>query len=322
MNKINEVAIGIVTYNPGEELIDCLNSIKETGFTGRNIVWDNSETDNRDRFKRLYKETEFYHSPQNIGYAKAINKIFEITDSEFVLVLNSDVVLERNTLSVLLAKIKSDGSIGLVSCRYLNPDKTQQPNYSLRFLNYFDLILEKLFYIQSLIIKIENSKILRQYVNNRYSTDRYVGWIGGSCMMIRREAFNSVSGFDPDFFLYFEEMEFQRRLIESGWKIFYTSETKIIHHWSKSVSKVSDEILLHIRLSELIYVKKYFGKIKYNIFKFIIYLETYVKSLIFYFLQNKNRAEMYKKLRRVLDGEIIKEIQDKYEPKVLKNLRI
>ena len=86
-----------------------------------------------------------------------------------------------------------------------------------------------------------------------------VDWLSGSCMLIRKEAWEQVRGFDETFFLYFEDIDFCRRLKKAGWSIRLSSEVSIEHAGGASADQYPIQANQHYRQSLFYYVRKHYG---------------------------------------------------------------
>jgi N-acetylglucosaminyl-diphospho-decaprenol L-rhamnosyltransferase len=75
-------------------------------------------------------------------------------------------------------------------------------------------------------------------------TERPAGWLSGSCLLLRREAFDSVDGFDPRYFMYFEDVDLGDRLRRKGWLNVYVPTAEVMHIGGHSTSKASKRMLL------------------------------------------------------------------------------
>jgi N-acetylglucosaminyl-diphospho-decaprenol L-rhamnosyltransferase len=73
--------------------------------------------------------------------------------------------------------------------------------------------------------------------------ERTAGWLSGSCLLLRREAFDSVDGFDPRYFMYFEDVDLGDRIGRAGWQNVYVPTAEVIHLGGHATSKASEKML-------------------------------------------------------------------------------
>jgi GT2 family glycosyltransferase len=117
----------------------------------------------------------------------------------------------------------------------------------------------------------ESTLLGQWFPHNRY-TEQYhltdsasdqiqkVDWVVGAAILIRQEAWQQVGPIDEDFFMYFEETDWCRRAVETGWEVHYLPEARITHFEGKSSEQVVVVRTLRFQRSKLRYTRKYFGR--------------------------------------------------------------
>jgi N-acetylglucosaminyl-diphospho-decaprenol L-rhamnosyltransferase len=199
---------------------------------------------------------QYYPMPRNLGYGGAINRVFGTLPSsvEWVLISNPDVVLESEVVSTLIDTAKQDSRIGSVGPMVRNADGTVYPSARR---------------VPSLRTGIGHAVFANIWPGNpwtrKYHSDdgadpalRRAGWLSGSCLLVRREAFENIAGFDDDFFMYFEDVDLGYRLDRAGWKNIYQPAAEVLHTGAHSTAK-SPSLMLqaHHRSAEQFINKKY-----------------------------------------------------------------
>ncbi|MGQ9678529.1 MAG: glycosyltransferase family 2 protein [bacterium] len=233
MNGKPAVSLIFVNYNATGFLKRALESLErsEPALDKELIVVDNCSRD-KDAVKKLCR---CYHCrlvflKKNHGYGTGANRGFSISRGDFVAIVNPDVEFAPQSISNLISFMKDNPGVGVVAPQLLYPDKTPQPS-SRR--------LPKLRYIfagrRSLLLRI-----IPQYAPARefLYTDVFqhgqpmeVEAVIGTLMMFRRNAFNSVGGFDESYFMFAEDLDICRRLREKGWQVYLETRVKIIHYY-------------------------------------------------------------------------------------------
>jgi len=268
-----QVTISIVTYNPGDEIITCLDSLKAQTFQDFEvIIIDNASTDNSiDKVQRNYPEITILHQENNLGFGKAHNIAIRKTDSPWVLVLNQDVILEPTALEEMM-KFTSNKSLASIGPKlYLTKDQKNIDTTGIKKLFFF------------------------HYKERMDQQDQQVWGISGSCALYRKEALDSVAYanseyFDEFFFMYKEDIDLAERLNKKGWKAQFAS-TAIGYHnrtASKSVSRFNrpEYIKQHSYKNHLFVVIKHATLITlpfvfiYECLKFLFLLFTSPKTLM------------------------------------------
>lgn len=237
------VALLIVSYGSGEEIAKCLGSLDaSTVQPARILIADNlcdgnlssqlrspSEVEGRSPSGvegPWSKSIEIHEFADNPGYGGAINRLIAELPTQgidWLLVVNPDVTFEATTLAELIAGAQQSG-IGSVGPRildengYVYPSARQVP--SIR-TGVGHALFGKLW---------PSNPWTAKYLNaNEQVVERDAGWLSGACVMVRREAFDSVGGFDDEFFMYFEDVDLGYRLGQAGWLNRYVPDA-VVHH--------------------------------------------------------------------------------------------
>ena len=196
--------------------------------------------------------------------------------------LNSDTILVNDAASILKCYLDSNPKVGI--CGGNLYDQNMQPNHS--HLKVFPSIFNDI----DLATKRFISKVL--YKNMQFNHTEYpieVAYITGADLMISNRLFNKLGGFDPDFFLYFEETELTYRVHKKGYKVVNVPFAKIIHLEGKS-SNISLLKMQIMQKSRLLFFKKCYSRL-YNIVASLNYLFLNLISVCICFLFNKQETE-------------------------------
>ena len=238
--RATDISVIIVNYNVKHFLLQCLRSVEQalTGIAGEIIVVDNDSNDGSVEYlEPLFPSVQFIALDKNVGFGRANNIGLERATGDFILFLNPDTLIEENTFTTLLAYMRAHSEVGASGCKVLNPDGTLQPACRRSFPTPW-VAFAKVFGLQAIFPR---SRALARY-NQSYLDENatyYIDAISGSFMFVRREALKGIGGFDPDFFMYGEDLDFCYRLYKAGWKIAYVHTTKIIHYKGESTRRSS-----------------------------------------------------------------------------------
>ena len=208
-------------------------------------VIDHSETG---EFKNMVEERNlsYLHQPENPGYGTGNNRglLSKGMKSPYCLVLNPDVILHRGALSSMVKHLKHTPA-----CQVVVPmvvDLSGEIQYlSRQSLRPIDLILRR---FGNSIIKYFFRQRSRQYENQlcRHQEPQPVDSASGSCFMIRRSCFKTIKGFDERYFLYMEDLDLSKRVLDHG-EIHYLSCSKITHHHMRASYHSWPYLLQHIK---------------------------------------------------------------------------
>ncbi len=236
----------------------CLQSIEDaaSNLSHEIIVVDNSVDDpGFNDLKKKFPQARYLTNPTNAGFATANNQGAKEAQGETLMFINPDVVLHEGAAERLLAFCKAHPDAGITGPKVLNADGSLQ--YSCRN---FPTLWSGLFNRYSLLT--------RWFPDNRFSTNylmldfdhdsvKEVDWVSGCCMMIRKEVFRQIGGFDENYFLFNEDVDICRAAWGKGFKVVYYPSARIDHDISSSNSKTSARIVIQRHAGMSYYYKKY-----------------------------------------------------------------
>ncbi len=229
-NKIS-LSIVIVNYNTGDFLFKCLESVKKSSFPQDKleiIVIDNASSDNSINFLiKKRQDVIFIQNRRNTGFAKANNQAIKKATGDYILMLNPDTLLQKDTLAVMYGLMEKNKKIGVATCKILLPDKTLDDACHRGFPTPWNALchfsgLSKLF---------PNSLLFDGYHLGYQNLDKIheIDSCVGAFMFIRKNAGEEVGWLDEDYFWYGEDLDFCYRLKEKGWQVAFNPETEITH---------------------------------------------------------------------------------------------
>ena len=251
----------IVNYQQSESLKGCLNSIYQTiqEIDFEVIIIDNSEEDlGLQSLKENYPKVQIVYNPTNVGFSKANNQAAKIARGKFLFILNPDTILKEQAINSMFRHIRSNMEIGALGPKVLNPDGSLQ--YSCRR---YPTLWTGLFNRYSIFSRLfPQNRFTRRYLmlDFEHNETSPVDWLSGCCLMIPKSVFEAVNGFDENYFLFNEDIDLCRMLNQSGKKVIYFPEAKVIHKVSTSNSKTTSRVIIQRHLGMMYYFKKYHSK--------------------------------------------------------------
>src|SRR4030067_3518341 len=266
-----ELTVSIVTYNSAETILGCLKSVYASSLAVELevLLFDNASTDATvQKIRENFPQVQLYQSETNLGFGRANNFLLEKSSGKYILFLNPDTVLPIDTLQKLLELVRSRFQAGAVGPRLAFADGAYQISTSA-YPSLRNELISK-FYHRALD---RNIKSVRKHLENQYPRTSAVTWVGGACLLCSRDKLIKVGGFDPGFFLYFEDIDLCKRLCEQGWKNFYVPEAVAIHLGGASVSSIHWIKELEFRKSELYYYSKHLSVFSYYMLKLYLWVK-------------------------------------------------
>jgi GT2 family glycosyltransferase len=106
-----------------------------------------------------------------------------------------------------------------------------------------------------------------------------VDWLTGACLLVRRAVYAQVGGFDEGFFMYSEELDWQKRIKDAGWRVVYVPQAVVVHHEGKSSEQVVPQRHIRFQRSKIRYFRKHHGRLQAAVLR-VFLLFTYVVQLL------------------------------------------
>lgn len=219
----SESTVAILNYNGLNYLESYLPSVLYSSQLPTDyLVIDNASSDESLTYiDQWHPEVEIYPLTKNYGFAEGYNRGLKHIKSKYVVLLNSDVIVEENWLDPILEMMNADKEIGVV-----------QPKIrSLEDRNAFEYAGASGGWIDRLGYPFCRGRIFDHIENDtgQYDDSTEIFWASGAAMVVRTELFNALGGFDKDYFAHMEEIDFCWRVKHAGYKVMVCPSSKIYH---------------------------------------------------------------------------------------------
>ncbi len=237
----HELGVVTVTYSPGETLETFLDSVgKATSRPLQVLLADNGSTDGAPERAMRRDGVQLLRIGENVGYGSAANRgVVEFgPEVGWVVVANPDIEFHPGSLDELLAAGDRWPRAGALGPLIRQPDGTVYPSARL---------------LPALGRGVGHALLGPVWPGNPWTTtyrqsgtalgERTAEWLSGSCLLLRRAAFESVGGFDSRYFMYFEDVDLGGRLGRAGWLNVYVPTAEVTHLGGHSTSRVSELML-------------------------------------------------------------------------------
>ena len=240
-----DLSIIVVNWNVRELLRECLRSTLEDGGVPRErlqlIVVDNDSADGSAAMvAEAFPEVTLIANRDNPGFGKANNQALPLCRGRQLLLLNPDTRVLPGAIAALLAHLDADPTIAATGCRLLNADGSLQRwtgGAYPRLLN----VVSHYFFLDRLLPPAWRP--LPLYLDRDVAHDIEVDWVSGAVMMLRVSRLGGQL-FNPDYFMYGEDMELCHRLKQAGGRIVYTPVASIVHYQGASMKQQQAHVML------------------------------------------------------------------------------
>ena len=248
----------IVAYNSCDFIPACLKSVRDAceGIDAQIIVLDNGSKDPiLPEIKAYFPEVLWLDSKENLGFGKGCNLAEKQATKPYLFFINPDTVISRDSFREMLAFMESHPEAGTVGCRILNEDGSIQ--WACR--RSFPTIISAVSKTIGLAAMFPKNKLLASYNMTYADPDEMieVDAISGSFFCIKRELYETLNGFDEDFFMYGEDLDLCFRTKAAGFKNYYTPSTNILHFKGQSCRTRRWGAYVDFYKAMLIFVKKH-----------------------------------------------------------------
>lgn len=247
-----DLSIIIPSYNTKALLERCLTStfmsLQGSDISYEVIVVDNASGDGSpDLVRKKFPQVQLVRNKKNIGYGKANNQAIKMTKGEYILLLNSDIVVQNDAIGALYRFIK-DKKKAFAGGKLFNEDGPAQPSCG----PFYSLPVVALM----LFVKGDYWGATRVSPNE----ERRVDWVSGACLIGQKSAFVQVGLFDEGIFMYMEEIELLYRAREQGYATFFVPEARFIHTGAASSADRRTPVV-NIYRGLLYFYQKHRGKL-------------------------------------------------------------
>ena len=236
-----QLSIILVFYQQAHLSYLCLQSLLEfADVCYELIIVDNNSTDETAKFLNKIDNATIIRNADNLGFVKAVNQAAKIATGEYILLLNNDALIEKNTLSNALQVIESDKSVGAVGAKIKLLDGSIQEAGSIIFSD-------------GACLGYGRGNVSDNY---EFMFQRDVDYCSGAFLLFSNSNFKVLGGFDLDYApAYYEESDFCIRLQKKGLRIVYVPSSQITHYEFASCGGMENAQKLQVRHREVLCTK-------------------------------------------------------------------
>ncbi len=233
-----KISVIIVNYNTSSCLVTCLSALeRHRDEIHEVIVVDNaSADDSAAQVKEHFPWVTLIESSSNLGFGVANNVAFSQSSGDLLFLLNPDACVEKGCFAAIRKYMESHPDIGMAGTVTFDENGQKQPT------------------------------AVYEYPGHRYSPESFqnlpgnIAWLLGAGLVVRREVMEQVGGFDPDFFLYGEDIDLSLRIRQANWPLGYIEDAGITHLGGQSERTTTPEDLFTKKIeAELLFLRKHYS---------------------------------------------------------------
>jgi N-acetylglucosaminyl-diphospho-decaprenol L-rhamnosyltransferase len=289
------LSVIIVNYNTKDSILMCIDSIYSSLSKDvlEIIVVDNNSKDGSVKaIRKNCPQVNLIVNKENRGFASASNQGLELSQGEYILLLNPDTIVNPSLVK-MLEYIENNKKVGILGCKVLNSDGSlQRTAYAPPSL--LNDIISGLTFKWLWLLRPKNRWVTRKCMFSQEPFE--VGWVSGACLLTIREVIQDIGLLDEKFFLGAEDVDWCCRARMKRWKVVYFPQTQVIHIGGQSKRK---EFALKIEShyqKRIHFAQKYYGKVALRLIMLISLTELVVKEIIIRLRLNLNDNEKKTKL--------------------------
>jgi len=266
------VSVIIVSYNTCNLLKQTLNSIYQAegkpNWLEILVVDNNSQDGSWQMVKKEFPKIRLMALKKNLGFAKANNLAAAKASGKYLLFLNSDTILRSRAIAKMINFSKAKPKVGIVGPKLLaEPKKVQafgmgyKTNLKQKIKTHLAPILANFGFSRKWLTKLS-----LEYWDWR--RPRQVAWVTGAALMIKKDFFNKLGGFDAGFFMYFEDQDLCWRATRAGYQIWVLPQAKIIHLGGQSLNLTAQRKRYYYQSEDRFY-QKHFSRKDYYLMRIV-----------------------------------------------------
>ncbi|MEO6694811.1 MAG: glycosyltransferase family 2 protein [Ignavibacteria bacterium] len=247
------ISIIIINYKQKHFISQCVASIYKhfNSYPFEVIIINNSVEENLYSLETSYPDLSVFEN-HNKGFSQANNLGVSYSKGDFIFFLNADTIVRSDFLKDFIDRFKNK-TFGAVGLKLRNEDETFQLSFwkENTFINEItNKKSEKEFK--------EKNKIFIKKIENEFNNIAEADWVSGAAMIMRKQVFLDIGGFDENFFLYYEDADICKRLQLKNLKIYFYPFCSLIHFKGENVNKdFRDKASFYSKQSQLLYYKKH-----------------------------------------------------------------
>ncbi|MGN6565488.1 MAG: glycosyltransferase [Thermomicrobiales bacterium] len=255
------LSVILVSRNTRELTLRCLASV-EASLAGAGISWEAIVVDNASddgtvaAVRQAFPDARVIASGGNRGFAAGNNLGLAEAHGEALLLLNPDTEVVGDAIPRLLDELAADPALGIIGPALRYPDGTVQESrrrFPTRLTPFLESTLVQHYWRR-------NNVLDRYYLADRPNDVRQdVDWLSGACLLARRAAVEQAGGFDENFFMYSEELEWCARLRAHGWRVAYEPAALVIHHEGASSTQAVPARHINFNTSKVRFYRQRYG---------------------------------------------------------------
>jgi GT2 family glycosyltransferase len=262
-NRNPPVSIIIVNYNGGPLLHDAVSAALSSSVSVEVLISDNGSTDGSlNSVYQAFGKDQRVHiisNGSNLGFSRANNIALRRAKGQYVLLLNPDCIIQRDTLAQMLGIFDTNPDAGMAGCLIRNPDGTEQPGCRRAVPTPWRTFVRVL-HLNRLFPNNLRFRTFLLHQEPLPSAPDSVEAISGAFMLVRREAMEQVGLLDDNYFMHCEDIDWCMRFHQAGWNITFVPNVEVLHYKGTCSKGHPILVLYHMHRGMIRFYRKFFRR--------------------------------------------------------------
>ncbi len=220
----------VLNYRSPQDTVKCVQALRQQTIINQMeiLVVDNHSSDDsigvlRNRLQQ-FPQVHILENHGNTGYGRGNDFAIRRAKGAYLLIINPDNTLSPDGAEHMMQALEADPTIGIVAPQLVHEDGSIRPS-SRAFPRFLDVLAKRTPSLRRLF-----PQRIKHYLQTESdpNTSREVDWVVGACLMMRTDFYQSLGGFDPRFFLFFEDIDLCKRCWAAGKKVVYLPKAKAL----------------------------------------------------------------------------------------------
>lgn len=255
MPGMPRLSIVVVSYNSAAHLEKCLRSLTNPPPQTDHeiVVVDNASTDGTpDYLRSRWPGIRLIDAGGNLGFARANNLGLRHTSGDLVLLLNPDTIAPAGAIDRLVEALDADPAAAIAGPRIVDAEGRAELSFGKMISPLSELR-------QKILVKGHQYRlpVLSPLVERLTASTKYVDWVSGACLLIRRADLDAAGLFDERFFLYTEDVDLCAAVRASGRKVLFVATVRIVHARGASAKSAPAAVERAYRRSQIAFYEKH-----------------------------------------------------------------
>jgi N-acetylglucosaminyl-diphospho-decaprenol L-rhamnosyltransferase len=253
-----ELSIVIVSYNTREDLVRCIESVfaAHSAVSSDLVIVDNASGDGSPEAVRArWPSVRVLVQPTNIGFAAANNIGIRATQSDLVLLLNSDTIVPAGAIDTLVARLRAHPEAAVAGPRLIDADGHVELSFG-PMISPLGELQQKM----TMVLHRRRFRPMSRRVERATATERFVDWVSGAALLVYRRDAEAVDLLDERYFLYTEDVDFCAALRARGRTILFTPAATITHLRGRSRATAPQRMNAAYRRSHIAFYEKHYPR--------------------------------------------------------------